>query len=64
MLLKCKHSLDQIEEITGTEDIDVMVKQFNETERENFALFNYNNELNINIEHETDSIASIQARFT
>lgn len=64
MLLKCKHSLDQIEEITGTEDIDVMVKQFNETERENFALFNYNNELNINIEHETDAIASIQARFT
>jgi hypothetical protein len=40
------------------------VEQFNETERENFALFNYNNELNINIEHETDAIASIQARFT
>jgi len=64
MLLKCEHNLDQIKEITGTDDISVMVKQFNETERENFALFNYNNELNINIEHESDAIAALQARFT
>lgn len=39
-----------IKEATGIEDIDLLVAKFIEVEDKNFALFNYVNELNNEIE--------------
>lgn len=40
----------RIREVTGEDDIDTLVRHFIETEDHNFALFNYVNELNNEVE--------------
>ena len=47
------------QEITGDEDIDAIVESFVNKEKENFALFNYVNELNIEVEKLQDDIQGI-----
>ena len=40
----------QIYDVTGVEDIDIVVSNFIKKEDENFALFNYVNELNSEVQ--------------
>ena len=47
------------QEITGDEDIDAIVESFVNKEKENFALFNYVNELNIEVEKLQDDIQAV-----
>ena len=48
-----------LQEITGDEDIDAIVESFVNKEKENFALFNYVNELNIEVEKLQDDIQAV-----
>ncbi|XP_078682326.1 coiled-coil domain-containing protein 63-like isoform X2 [Branchiostoma floridae x Branchiostoma belcheri] len=50
----------RIKEVTGEEDIDTLVKKFIATEDKNFALFNYVNELNNEVELLQDQIQEIK----
>ena len=63
LISTCEVSWARIREITGEDDLDVMLDQFNEVERENFALFNFINEMNNNIEQKTEDIENIQKQF-
>ena len=45
----------------GDEDIDTLVSNFIKTEDENFALFNYVNELNNDVEIVAEQIENIQS---
>ncbi|KAI8507209.1 hypothetical protein Bbelb_145890 [Branchiostoma belcheri] len=50
----------KIREVTGEEDLDLLVEKFIETEDRNFALFNYVNEQNNELEKLHDEIEEIQ----
>lgn len=63
LISTCEVSWTRIREITGEDDLNVMLDQFNEVERENFALFNFINEMNNNIEQKTEDIENIQKQF-
>ena len=63
LLQKCETSWDRIREISETDDLEQLLNQFTETERENFALFNFINELNNIIEQESEEIEHINAKF-
>ena len=63
LISTCEVSWARIREIAGEDDLDVMLDQFNEVERENFALFNFINEMNNNIEQKTEDIENIQKQF-
>lgn len=43
-------AFERIKEMTGEEDLDLLVERFIETEDKNFALFNFVNEQNNEIE--------------
>ena len=43
-------AFERIKEMTGEEDLDLLVQRFIETEDKNFALFNFVNEQNNEIE--------------
>ena len=49
-----------IKEATGIEDIDLLVTKFIEVEDKNFALFNYVNELNNEIEQLQEQINEVK----
>merc|ERR1719381_263241 len=51
----------RIREVKGDEDIDTLVSNFIKTEDENFALFNYVNELNNDVEIVAEQIENIQS---
>jgi hypothetical protein len=63
LLQKCSTSWSRIQEISGTDDLEVMLDRFTETERENFGLFNFINELNNIIEEETEEIEHVKQSF-
>ena len=63
LLQKCETSWDRIREISETNDLEQLLYQFTETERENFALFNFINELNNIIEQESEEIEHINVKF-
>jgi len=63
LISTCEVSWARIQEITGEDNLDIMLDQFNEAERENFALFNFINEMNNNIEQQTEDIENIQKQF-
>ena len=50
LLQSYEAAFQTIKEATGIEDIDLLVTKFIEVEDKNFALFNYVNELNNEIE--------------
>ena len=49
----------QIREVTGEDDIDYLVRHFISVEDKNFALFNYVNEQNDEIEGLQEKIADV-----
>ena len=53
---KFEDIFDQIKGATGIEDTDTLVESFIENEDQNFALFNYVNNMNTEIEHLQDGI--------
>ena len=53
-------AFEQIKEATDIEDLQLLVGKFIETEDKNFALFNYVNELNNEIELLQEHIGDIQ----
>jgi len=63
LLQKCSSSWDRIQDISGTDDLEIMLEKFTETERENFGLFNFINELNNIIEEETEEIEHLKHSF-
>jgi len=60
---KCETSWDRIKEISGTDDLEPMLAAFQETESENFGLFNFINELNNIIEEESEGIEHLKLDF-
>lgn len=63
LLEKCTSSWVRIQDISGTSDLEVILDRFTETERENFGLFNFINELNNIIEEETEEIEHVKHTF-
>ncbi|XP_078415334.1 coiled-coil domain-containing protein 114 [Cetorhinus maximus] len=55
-------ALQQIRELTGEDNLNVLVEKFIEVEDRNFALFNYINEQNSEVERLQEEIADIQAQ--
>ncbi|XP_069774744.1 coiled-coil domain-containing protein 114 [Narcine bancroftii] len=53
----------QIQAVTGEDNLDAMVTMFVEVEDRNFALFNYINEQNSDIEKMQEEIANIQGQI-
>ena len=52
-------AFQKIKEMTGEEDLDLLVKRFITVEDTNFALFNYVNEQNNEIEKLNDEIQGV-----
>ena len=59
----CEESWARIQEITGTSDLDQLVDDFVTAEQQSFALFNFINEQNNNIEQKTEEIDNINAKY-
>ena len=59
----CESSWERIQEIAGDHDLDSMLEKFVEVERENFALFNFINEMNNQIEMQSEDIENLQKRY-
>lgn len=55
-----EHAFQKIKEMTGEDDLDLLVKRFIDVEDTNFALFNYVNEQNNEIEKLNDEIQGIK----
>ncbi|XP_033098610.1 coiled-coil domain-containing protein 63-like [Anneissia japonica] len=51
---------ERIKEVTGEKDLDALVRKFIDNENKNFALFNYVNELNNEVEMLQDQIHGIE----
>lgn len=58
-LLHYKETLVKVQELAEEEDISKLSAEFIKQEEENFALFNYVNELNYELETLADNIAKI-----
>lgn len=56
-----KQAFEKIKQATGVEDIDELVDNFLNSEDENFTLFSYVNELNMEIENLDDRIREVKA---
>ncbi len=52
-------AFERIKEITGEDDIDLLVQRFIECEDRNFALFNYVNEQNNDMELLSEQIDEV-----
>lgn len=53
-------AFEKICEVTGEEDINLLVNRFIKTEDENFALFNYVNEMNNELEQVQEQIEAVK----
>jgi len=58
-----QNAFQKIQEVTGEDDIHLLVTRFIATEDKNFALFNYVNELNNELEVLEEEIAEIRANI-
>ena len=56
-----EQAFHKIKEMTGEEDLDLLVRRFIMVEDTNFALFNYVNEQNNEIEKLNDEIQGVSA---
>ncbi|XP_049879655.1 coiled-coil domain-containing protein 63-like [Pectinophora gossypiella] len=52
--------LDAIKEFTGDDDVDKLVQEFTRREEENYALFNYINEVNTELKTLSDSVRMLR----
>ncbi|CAH2094121.1 unnamed protein product [Euphydryas editha] len=55
--------LDAIKEYTGEDDVDKLIVEFNRREEENYALFNYINEVNTELKHLSDNVKMLRANI-
>ncbi|XP_063833363.1 uncharacterized protein LOC135082496 [Ostrinia nubilalis] len=55
--------LDAIREFTGEEDVDKLIQEFTRREEENYALFNYINEVNTELKNLSDNVRMLQANI-
>lgn len=58
-----QQAFERIKEVTGEEDINLLVDRFIKTEDENFALFNYVNEMNNELEQVQEMIDGVKANI-
>lgn len=58
-----EEAFEKLKEATEIEDIDLLVSKFIEVEDKNFALFNYVNELNNDIEVLQEQINMVGMKF-
>lgn len=58
-----EEAFQRIREATGEDDVDVIVTNFIRRENENFALFQYVNEINDEVEQLHDEIYNMQAEI-
>lgn len=58
-----EEAFEKLKEATAIEDIDLLVSKFIEVEDKNFALFNYVNELNNDIEILQEQISMVSGHF-
>ena len=63
LISACEESWARIQEITGTSDLDKMIDDFITVEQKSFALFNFINEQNNNIEQKMEDIDNINAQY-
>ena len=56
-------AFERIRELTGEDDLDLLVNRFIEVEDRNFALFNFVNEQNNEIEALNEQIADVSIYF-
>jgi hypothetical protein len=56
-------AFERIRELTGEDDLDLLVNRFIEVEDRNFALFNFVNEQNNEIEALNEQIADVSIFF-
>ena len=59
-----QEAFEKIKAMTGEDDLDLLVHKFIEVEDKNFALFNYVNEQNNEIESINDAIQEVGFCFT
>ncbi|CAB3219928.1 unnamed protein product [Arctia plantaginis] len=52
--------LDAIREFAGEEDVDKLIQEFTRREEENYALFNYINEVNTELKNLSDSVKMLK----
>ncbi|XP_045454326.1 coiled-coil domain-containing protein 63-like [Melitaea cinxia] len=55
--------LDAIKEYAGEDDVDKLILEFNRREEENYALFNYINEVNTELKHLSDNVKMLKANI-
>ncbi|XP_026314617.1 coiled-coil domain-containing protein 63 [Hyposmocoma kahamanoa] len=55
--------LDAIREFAGEDDVDKLIQEFNRREEENYALFNYINEVNTELKHLDDSVKMLRIQI-
>ena len=55
-----EEAFERIKNLTGEDDLDLLVNRFIEVEDKNFALFNYVNEQNNEIETLNDAIQEVR----
>ena len=55
-----EHLLNQLRTVTHSDDIDAIIKRFNQLEDQNFSLFNYVNEVSADVELEEETLSVIQ----
>ena len=55
-----EEAFEKIKQLTGEDDLDLLVNRFIEVEDKNFALFNYVNEQNNEIETLNDAIQEVR----
>lgn len=61
--MEYEQAFEKIKEATGIDDIDELVGRFVAAEDQNFSLFNYNNELNNEIERLEEQVAEIRTEM-
>ncbi|KAL0818069.1 hypothetical protein ABMA28_008605 [Loxostege sticticalis] len=55
--------LDAIREFAGEEDVDKLIQEFTRREEENYALFNYINEVNTELKNLSDAVRMLKANI-
>ncbi|KAL4708906.1 hypothetical protein ACJJTC_010951 [Scirpophaga incertulas] len=55
--------LDAIKEFTGEEDVNKLIQEFTRREEENYALFNYINEVNTELKNLSDNVKMLQSNI-
>ncbi|XP_026489050.2 coiled-coil domain-containing protein 63-like [Vanessa tameamea] len=55
--------LDAIKEFTGEADVERLIQEFTRREEENYALFNYINEVNTELKHLSDNVKMLKTNI-